>query len=102
MHTGKDETIAKFLGHSDIEPLLWNLFWLLSYTDQYRISGNSAYIIGTLAESDDGIDRILSMLVDGMNPEKNHFLPYLVNMLRSNDIECLMNAAGTIGTIVST
>ena len=70
-------------------------------SENLRVSGNSAYVFGTIAESDDGIERIITLLNNKLNPESENFLLYLVNLLRSTDYECLMNAAGTIGTIVN-
>lgn len=72
----------------------------MSYTDA-RISGNSAYVIGTIAETENGTERIIDLLNSKSNSEAKNILLYMVNMLKSTDSECLMNAAGTIGTIVT-
>jgi hypothetical protein len=71
----------------------------MSYSDT-RISGNSAYIIGTIAENEIGILRIIELLNSKTHAESKNILSYLIQMLQSDDDECLMNAAGTIGTIV--
>ena len=70
-------------------------------SENLRVSGNSAYVFGTIGETSDGIDRIVGLLVNKTHPEAIKILSYLVNLLKSSDYECLMNAAGTIGTIVS-
>ena len=66
----------------------------------HRVAGNSAYIIGTLAESDIGCMRILS-LAKGGSTESKKILPDLTKMLTFDDSESVMNAAGTMGTLVS-
>ena len=65
-----------------------------------RVAGNAAYIIGTLAESDLGCMRILS-LAKGGSKESKKILPDLTRMLTFDDSESVMNAAGTMGTLVS-
>lgn len=99
IHVNKELTIDKFLEHYGSEDFLWGLVKLMS-SENLRISGNSAYVFGTIAESDEGIGRIVYMLNNKANPESANVLPYLVKLLKSADYECMMNAAGSIGTIV--
>lgn len=96
----KEQTIEKFLAHCGSEDFLWGIVKLMS-SENLRVSGNSAYVFGTIGETSDGIDRIVGLLVNKTHPEAIKILSYLVNLLKSSDYECLMNAAGTIGTIVS-
>lgn len=100
MHINKDVTIDKFLNHIGSEEFLWGIVKLMS-SDNLRVSGNSAYVFGTIAETVDGINRVLTLLNNKSHPESIKVLNYLVKLLRSTDYECMMNAAGTIGTIVS-
>jgi chaperone required for assembly of F1-ATPase len=103
IHEDKDKTVEQFLRHVESDKLIYGLISLMS-SDNLRVSGNSAYVFGTIAENDNGIERIMTILnkenANQTNPESDNFLLYLVNLLRSTDYECLMNAAGTIGTIV--
>lgn len=96
--------MEQILRHGESDKLIYGLISLMS-SDNLRVSGNSAYVFGTIAENDYGIDRIMAILNKEnstlQNPESDNFLLYLVNLLRSTDYECLMNAAGTIGTIVT-
>ena len=64
------------------------------------MAGNSAYIIGTLAESDLGCCRIMA-LAKGRHSESRRILGDLTRMLTFDDAESVMNAAGTMGTLVS-
>lgn len=66
----------------------------------FRVAGNSAYIIGTLAESELGCYRIMA-LAKGHHGENRHVLSDLTRMLTFDDAESVMNAAGTMGTLVS-
>ena len=99
IHVNKELTIKHFLSHCGSEDFLWGIVKLMS-SENLRVSGNSAYVFGTIAESSEGIERIVGLLNNKKNPESNNILLNLVNMLKSTDYECLMNAAGTIGTIV--
>ena len=64
----------------------------------YRVAGNAAYILGTLAESESGRRRVIS-LTESRHDERKRILPDLVYLLSSTDSESVMNAAGTIGTL---
>ncbi|XP_070176149.1 uncharacterized protein [Littorina saxatilis] len=97
LHADKDKTIYTFLCHSGSEDFLWGLVRLLG-SDNPRVAGNSAYIIGTLAESDLGCGRIM-VLAKGRHSESRRILGDLTNMLTFNDAESVMNAAGTMGTL---
>ena len=70
-------------------------------SENLRVSGNSAYVFGTIGETSDGIERVVGLLKNKNHPDSIKILSYLVDLLKSTDYECLMNAAGTIGTIVS-
>lgn len=100
LHGDKELTIARFLAHCGSEDFLWGIVRLMG-AENLRVSGNSAYVFGTIAETADGIDRIVGLLTNRSHPDSANILIHLVNLLKSNDYECLMNAAGTIGTIVS-
>lgn len=65
----------------------------------FRVAGNAAYILGTLAESEIGCLRVLS-LVNGSSSDSKKILPHLTRMLTFDDSESVMNAAGTMGTLV--
>ncbi|XP_033764202.1 uncharacterized protein LOC117345255 isoform X3 [Pecten maximus] len=97
LHADKEATIGTFLSHSGAEDFLWGLVRLLG-CDNPRVAGNSAYIIGTLAESDLGCSRILG-LAKGKHGESRKILPDLTRMLAFDDAESVMNAAGTMGTL---
>lgn len=64
-----------------------------------RVAGNAAYIIGTVAETEMGCYRILG-LAKGQQGERK-ILADLTRMLTFDDSESVMNAAGTMGTLVS-
>ena len=63
------------------------------------MAGNAAYILGTVAESESGALRVIS-LTSSMNRESKGILLDLTNMLLFDDSESVMNAAGTMGTLV--
>ncbi|XP_013414225.1 uncharacterized protein LOC106176403 isoform X2 [Lingula anatina] len=97
LHVEKDKTITKFLCHSGSEDFLWGLVKLLA-SENSRVAGNAAYIIGTLAENDIGCYRVLS-LTNSSHAEGKKILPDLTRMLTFDDSESVMNAAGTMGTL---
>lgn len=67
----------------------------------YRISGNAAYIIGSICKFDVGKSRIVDVLLDGQHKVVEEVLSVLNNILASKQEESVMNALGTIATIVS-
>ncbi|XP_060068103.1 uncharacterized protein LOC132548269 [Ylistrum balloti] len=98
LHADKEATIGTFLSHSGAEDFLWGLVRLLG-CDNPRVAGNSAYIIGTLAESDLGCSRILGLAKGRHGDQSRKILPDLTRMLAFDDAESVMNAAGTMGTL---
>ena len=74
--------------------------WLTSVSIYFRVAGNAAYILGTLAESESGCMRVLCLAKAG-SPESRKILQDLTRMLTFDDSESVMNAAGTMGTLVS-
>ena len=79
------------------------LYKKYSITSQYynRVAGNAAYVLGTLAESDLGCYRVIS-LTNSKHPDSDRIMRDLSDMLLCEDAESVMNAAGTMGTLVST
>jgi hypothetical protein len=97
LHINKKIIINKLISDVNSDDYLWGIIRLMS-SDNLRISGNSAYVFGTIAETEIGIKKVIN-LISGQ--ESNSILNNLVKLLKCDDYECLMNAAGTIGTIVS-
>ncbi|ELU06668.1 hypothetical protein CAPTEDRAFT_189303 [Capitella teleta] len=64
----------------------------------FKVAGNAAYILGTIAESESGALRVIS-LTNSMHRESKGILMDLTNMLLFDDSESVMNAAGTMGTL---
>ena len=65
----------------------------------YSIAGNASYVIGTLAETDLGKKRIAQICAERGDQARN-ILPALIAMLDMVETETVMNAAGTMGTLV--
>ena len=70
------------------------------FPNNFRVAGNAAYILGTLAESENGCLRVISLTANKCG-ETSKILTDLTNMLTFGDSESVMNAAGTMGTLVS-
>ncbi|XP_074654877.1 uncharacterized protein LOC141908654 [Tubulanus polymorphus] len=102
LHADKERTIQTFLCHAGSEDFLWALIRLLG-NENARVAGNSAYIIGTVAESEIGCYRVLRLTQQSRNiPTGRNVLDDLTKMLTFDDAESVMNAAGTIGTLAET
>ena len=63
----------------------------------FRVAGNAAYFIGTLAEMDLAKNRVVDICIQR---KALMVLPRLTDMLAFEDMETVMNAAGTLGTLV--
>ncbi|XP_032229657.2 uncharacterized protein LOC116613146 isoform X2 [Nematostella vectensis] len=99
IHTDKELCSYMFLNHPGSEDMLLGLLNLLDSEDS-RVAGNAAYVIGTLAEMDLGKKRIVQICTDNSDSEQTkRILPSLTRMLEMVDMETVMNAAGTMGTL---
>ena len=81
------------------DAIIYYVFTLFPPPFPLRVAGNAAYILGTVAENELGCYRIISM-TQACSPRCNTILIDLTNMLAFDDSESMMNAAGTIGTLV--
>ncbi|XP_071947766.1 uncharacterized protein [Antedon mediterranea] len=98
LHKDKPRTVATFLEHCGSEDFLWGLISMLRHNSP-RVAGNSAYILGTLAEHHVGQTRVLALIY---GQHEHSILVDLCNMLEYDDSESVMNAAGTLGTLAET
>ena len=62
-----------------------------------RAAGNAAYILGTIAETPPGHARVVSLAT---GPEGGRLLHDLTHLFSNDDPETVMNAVGTLGTLV--
>ena len=65
-----------------------------------RIAGNASYVVGSLAETSLGCSRIIRICTSAVDDESEVLL-YLTSLLDVSDAETVLNAAGTLGTLVS-
>ena len=73
------------------------LFFSSSYNS---ICGNSAYILGSAVELETGLKRFLSTFSNNRTSNTVDIIRVLCHLLTHSDSECVLNAAGTLGTIV--
>lgn len=113
--------LVKLIGHSNTRYDHSNLKQVTVYFKLVfvcRVGGNAAYILGTLAESESGSLRVISLteskvyafryfkldlslqMVAQQHAEARKLLENLTRMLKYEDGESVMNAAGTMGTLV--
>lgn len=88
----------QLLNHVRWKDILFGIFNLLANKND-RISGNAAYIIGSICKFDVGKSRIVDVLLDGQHKVVEEVLSVLNNILASKQEESVMNALGTIATI---
>nr|XP_033818170.1 uncharacterized protein LOC117368544 [Geotrypetes seraphini] len=92
--------LQNLLGAAECSQYLSALCNLLTAPD-VRLCSNAAYILGTIAENEMGAS-CLMVLAERQNVEDWHFLDILAAMLKWDDSEAVMNAAGTLGTLAET
>ncbi|CAF0747156.1 unnamed protein product [Didymodactylos carnosus] len=92
----RDITIAKFLDELLVNDILINLAKML-LSDDERICGNVAFIIGSLVETEYGLKRFIDVFNN--NKIDVNILQILCTMLKKSDPECVLNSAGSLGTI---
>lgn len=64
------------------------------------ICGNSAFILGSAVELEAGLKGFLSIFSNDRTPDTVDVIRVLCHLLTHTDSECVLNAAGTLGTIV--
>jgi hypothetical protein len=69
----------------------------------FRMAGNATYVIGSLAETALGCSRIVRICTASSEEESSEVLKSLTSLLdvANTDLETVLNAAGTLGTLVS-
>ena len=69
----------------------------------FRIAGNASYVIGSLAETALGCSRIVRLCAASSEEESSEILKSLTSLLdvTDTDLETVLNAAGTLGTLVN-
>ena len=67
------------------------------------MAGNASYVIGSLAETALGCSRIVGICKAASEEESSKILQSLTSLLDAaiTDLETVLNAAGTLGTLVS-
>ncbi|XP_030062840.1 uncharacterized protein LOC115472649 isoform X2 [Microcaecilia unicolor] len=92
--------LQNLLGAAECSQYLSAICNLLTAPD-VRLCSNAAYILGTIAENEMGAS-CLVMLAERQNVTDWHLVGTLAAMLKWNDSEAVMNAAGTLGTLAET
>jgi len=64
------------------------------------ICGNSAFILGSAVELESGLKQFLIIFSNDRTPNTIDIIRVLCHLLTHSDPECVLNAAGTLGTIV--
>eukprot|EP00118_Oscarella_pearsei_P006773 m.31278 g.31278 ORF g.31278 m.31278 type:complete len:944 (+) comp31472_c0_seq1:44-2875(+) len=92
----KDDCLHRILSWREWSNILATLLNILGWK-QTRVSGNASFVLGSLAETELGRHRLLSL-----HSSEVRMLHDLATLLACGDEEAAMNAAGTIGTLLET
>ncbi|CAF3561895.1 unnamed protein product [Rotaria sp. Silwood1] len=93
------KTIDHFLNQEFVNDIFLFIANLLSCDDD-RICGNCAYIIGSIIEIEKGLKQFLSIFTDNCLSTTVDIVQILCQMLTHPDSDCILNATGTLGTIL--
>ena len=66
----------------------------------YSVCGNSAYILGSTVEFEAGLKCFVNIFSNDRIQNSVDIVRILCQLLTHSDSECVLNAAGTLGTIV--
>ncbi|MGH0153261.1 UNVERIFIED_CONTAM: hypothetical protein FKN15_045993 [Acipenser sinensis] len=94
LHQDKEGLIESMLRDPSSQDNMRALCRLLTSTET-RLCSNAAYILGSIAESETGTQQLVSLGGAG------DLLGTLTALLSWDDAEAVMNAAGTIGTLMA-
>ncbi|CAF4112578.1 unnamed protein product [Adineta steineri] len=91
-------TIQKFLNEQTVNDILRSIAQLLLNEDD-RICGNSAYIMGSTVGTELGLTHFFTAFSRNRTSNTVDIVQVLCKLLAHSDSECVLNAAGTLGTI---
>ncbi|CAF0972066.1 unnamed protein product [Adineta steineri] len=91
-------TIEKFLNEQTVNDILRSIAQLLLNEDD-RICGNSAYIMGSTVGTELGLTHFFTAFSRNRTSNTVDIVQVLCKLLAHSDSECVLNAAGTLGTI---
>ncbi|CAF1028224.1 unnamed protein product [Adineta steineri] len=91
-------TIEKFLNEQTVNDILRSIAQLLLNEDD-RICGNSAYIMGSTVGTELGLTHFFTAFSRNRTSNTVDIVQVLCKLLTHSDSECVLNAAGTLGTI---
>ncbi|CAF0818705.1 unnamed protein product [Adineta ricciae] len=92
------KTIEYFLSQGSVDEILLSIVRLV-FSDENCICVNSAYVIGSIVETEHGLERFLSMFHDQHLLETVDIIDKLCQLMTNEDFDCVMNATGILGTI---
>lgn len=98
LHKDKNTTVNHIIEEVDVEALICQLFKLLQASLPIVV-GNTAYILGTLAEFEECRSKIINIL-SLEDADEVSSLDLLISLLDTDDPETLINVTGTIGSLV--
>ncbi|CAF1591800.1 unnamed protein product [Rotaria sp. Silwood1] len=96
----RDKTIERLLNEKTANDILRSIAQLLLSNDD-RVCGNSAYILGSAVELEAGLKQFLTVFSTDRTSNTVDIIRVLCHLLKHSDSECVLNAAGTLGTICS-
>jgi len=95
-NVNKEEASEDFLSIFNCKDLIWSLTNLFYLDNNERCASNAAFIVGSLAESKEGVKCIYQLTERNRN---NKLLESLASMLSSPDEEMVMNSTGCLATL---
>lgn len=112
----QNKTIDRFLSEQTVDDIFLFIAQLLLCDDDrfvfiikyliystiysFSICGNCAYIIGSTLETENGLKKFLSVFTNDCTLKTVDIINLLCQMLTHSDPDCVLNASGTLGTIV--
>ncbi|CAF4280590.1 unnamed protein product [Rotaria sp. Silwood2] len=94
----RDKTIERLLSEKTVNDIFRSIAQLLLSNDD-RVCGNSAYILGSAVELEPGLKQFLTVFSTDRTSNTVDIIRVLCHLLKHSDSECVLNAAGTLGTI---
>ncbi|UJR14720.1 hypothetical protein I4U23_001713 [Adineta vaga] len=92
------QTIERFLNEDSIDPILVFIVRLL-FSEENCLCVNSAYVIGSIVETETGLERFLLLFNDNSMSKTIDIIERLCQLMLNEDFDCVMNATGILGTI---
>eukprot|EP00794_Sanderia_malayensis_P011951 gene11951-13188_t len=95
----------QMINHEQFEDLIWGIIQIMDTKNLHApsVSGNAAYVLGAILDTDVGKDKIFRLFSDPHKLDQHKYiLPNLTAIMESGNEKAAINSSGTLSVMVET